>query len=568
MPNAGPGAGPDPYGGLDMAASLSPRHLGRYRDVARLLLKHRHADLLELSGPGDPEGASAADAEALVSELERMGPTFVKLGQLLSTRADLLPPVYLEALSRLQDDVEPFGFAEVERIVSAELGARMSRAFTSFQAEPMASASLGQVHEAVLRDGRPVAVKVQRPGIRARVVEDMEVVEELAGFLDEHTRAGRRFGFSGMVEQFRRSIIAELDYRQEAANLRLLGQHLARYDLITVPQPIDDYTTSAVLTMELVRGRNISSLGPLGRLELDGAPLADQLFRAYLDQILVDGFIHADPHPGNVLVTEDGRLALIDLGMVARLTSGLQESLLRLLLAVSDGRAEEVAAVLAGLGEELEDYDADRFRRQVVTLVTDNQARSMAELQTGRMVAELANLAAGCSLRLPVELTLLAKALLNLDEVARLLDPQFRPNAAIQAHVGQILHRRMLHSASPGRLLTAALDAKEFAEKLPGRVNQVMDALAEGKLTLNVQGIDESELMRGIQKLANRVTTGVVVAALVLAAALVAGTGGAPRLWGYSILSVVLFAIAALAGLWLLSGTLRHDLPQHRRRRR
>ena len=553
-----------------MALPLKPQHLVRYKEIGALLLKHGRQDAVRDFDPQDPAETDAAteeDARKLVDDLESMGPTFVKLGQLLSTRADLLPPVYLEALTRLQDDVEPIPFDVIEETVTTEIGARISKAFQAFDSTPAASASLGQVHKAVLRDGRPVAVKVQRPGIRKRIVEDMEVIEELAGFLDGHTGVGRRFGFGDMVEEFRRSIMAELDYRLEAGNLRLLGANLADYDRIVVPQPIDDYTTSLVLTMDLVDGRNVGALGPLSLLENDRGALARQLFDAYLDQILVDGFVHADPHPGNVLLTTDGRLALIDLGMVARITPELQDELVRLLLALSESDGNEVAAVMAGLGQKLESWDRVRFDKEIISLVQQHQTVTVGRLEAGRMVGELARIAGDCGLRPPPELTMLGKALLNLDQVAAKLDPDFDPNAAIQNHVGEIMRRKMLQSASPANLLAAAMDAKEFAQKLPGRVNKVMDALAEGQMTLNIQGIDEKELMRGIQKLANRLTSGVIIAALIVGAAMLMRIDTESKLFGYPTVAIICFLAAALAGVWLILSTLLHDLPQNRRRR-
>ncbi|MEA2686788.1 MAG: ubiquinone biosynthesis protein [Actinomycetota bacterium] len=555
-----------------MALSLKPQHLTRYKDIASLLLKHGRSDGLrnfdpDVAVPPDDDSVDD-DARRLVDDLEGMGPTFVKLGQLLSTRADLLPPAYLDALSRLQDDVEPVGFEVIEETVTAELGARMSNAFQSFESQPRASASLGQVHRAVLRDGRPVAVKVQRPGIRQRVIDDMEVIQELAEFLDSHTGVGRAYGFQGMVEEFRRSIMAELDYRLEAANLRLLGSQLSGYQRIVVPQPIDDYTTSIVLTMDLVDGRNVGSLGPLAHLETDRCALAKDLFDAYLDQILVHGFVHADPHPGNVLLTSDGRLALIDLGMVVRITPELQDELVQLLLALDEGHGLEVAGILAGLGEKRENWDRGRFERAISVLVQQNQAVTVGQLQAGRMVGELARIAGECGLRPPVELTMLGKTLLNLDQVAQKIDPDFDPNAAIEEHVGSIMRRKMLQSASPANILSAAMEAKEFAEKLPGRVNKVMDALAEGQMTLNIQGIDERELMRGIQKLANRVTSGLIIAALIIGAAMLMQIDTEAKLFGYPSVAIVCFLAAAAAGVWLIATSLLHDLPQRRHRRR
>jgi ubiquinone biosynthesis protein len=552
-----------------MALSLKARHLPRYKDVAALLVKHARADAIRNFDPdeaADGDAAASEDARRLVDDLEAMGPTFTKLGQLLSTRADLLPPVYLQAMARLQDDVTPVGFAEIEEIVKTEVGARISKAFQSFESDPLASASLGQVHRAVLRDGRPVAVKVQRPGVRAKVVDDMEVIEELAAFVDDHTKLGRTLGFGAMVEEFRLSIMAELDYRREAANLRQLGENLADYDRIVVPQPIDDYTTSIVLTMDLIDGRNVGSLGPLARQEVDGSALAGQLFDAYLDQMLVHGFVHADPHPGNVLLTSDGRLALIDLGMTTVVSPDLRDALLRLLLALSEANSPAVAAVLAGLGEKLAGWDPDRFEREIGALVQRHTTLTVAELQPGLIVGELARVASGCGLRPPSELTILGKALLNLDEVANQLDPAFDPSAAIQHRVGEIMKCQMLQSASPANVLAAAMDAKEFAEKLPGRVNKVMDALAEGQLTLNIQGIEEKELMRGIQKLANRVTAGLITSALIVGAAMLTRVDTSSKLFGYPSIAIVCFLAAAIAGVTLILNSILHDLPQRRSR--
>jgi len=538
-----------------MAPSLKLRHLPRYGDLARLLVKHGR-----VKGVRDADEATREDAELLVADLESRGATFVKFGQLLATRSDLLPREYTDALARLQDDVAPFSFAAVQEIVSEELAVRISKAFESFEPEPLASGSLGQVHRAILRDGRPVAVKVQRPGVRDEVARDMEVIRELAAFVDDHTRIGRQFGFAAMVDEFDTAITAELDYRIEAENLGVLREALANFDAIVVPQPVPDYTSTRVLTMDYVDGRNVSSIGPLGRLEIHGEELAASVFRAYLDQILVHGFVHADPHPGNVLLTGDGRLALIDVGMVTRIGPQMQDDLLRILLALTDARGADVADVMARISERRDDFDEGAFRRRVGALVQQNQGGALVDLDAGRIIGEIARAGVECGLRPPVELTMLTKALLDLDQVAKLLAPSFDPNVVIAAHVGEVMRHKMLTSVGPGRLLSAAIDAKEFAEHLPSRVNKVMDALARGELTLKVEGIDEKELMRGIQKLANRVTTGLIIAALIVGAAMIMRAG-------YTGLAIGMLVVAAIAGAWLLITTVVHDLPQKRQRR-
>jgi hypothetical protein len=208
--------------------------------------------------------------ESLATDIENLGPTFIKLAQLLSTRADLLPQPYIEALTRLQDKVGPFPFTEVEEIVCNELGVRISKAFSHFESQPVAAASLGQVHRASLRDGRDVVVKVQRPGIREEMTKDLDVLGEIASFMDAHTEAGRKYEFTLLLEEFRKTLLKELDYRLEARNLVTFSDNLRDFDRIVVPQPLDDYTTSRVLTMDYIRGRKITALTPLAKIDLDG----------------------------------------------------------------------------------------------------------------------------------------------------------------------------------------------------------------------------------------------------------------------------------------------------------
>ena len=506
-----------------MSVSLRPKHTTRYKDIARLLVKYGRSDLVKEAGLDDvadfsDTGDVPPKAEELADDLEGMGPTYIKLAQVLSTRADLIPPPYARALSRLQDSVEPFSFAEVERIVTEELGVRISRAFSSFDAEPLASASLGQVHRATLRDGREVVVKVQRPNIRERIAEDMEALAELAEFADKHTEAGRKYGFGELLEQFRRSLNGELDYRREAANLSHLGRIVARYDKLVVPEPIEDYTTDKVLTMDYLRGRKITSLGPLAKMEVDGRDLAEQLFQAYLDQILVEGFFHADPHPGNVLLTDDHRLALVDLGQVARVPQIMRKQLIRLLLALSDGDGKGAAEAAVTLGRPLEDFDEQTFCSRASDLVERSQGVTVQDIDAGSLVMELMRISGDEGLRLPPELSMLGKALLNLDQVGKELDPEFDPSEAIRRHPDNILESQMRPSS--GSAFATLLEALDFVEQLPGRFNKVMDAMAEGTFHLDVHDFDEAEMMRGFQKLANRLTMGLVVAALILGAAL------------------------------------------------
>jgi predicted unusual protein kinase regulating ubiquinone biosynthesis (AarF/ABC1/UbiB family) len=486
--------------------------LARYAAVASLFLKYGR-------GAADAE-PSAADA--LARDLESLGPTFVKLGQLLSTRADLLPPAYLEALSRLQDSVEPVAFDQIKAVIEAELGVRVSKAFSSFEEQPHAAASLGQVHRAALRDGRIVAVKVQRPGVAEQIASDLEVLDQIADYLSTYTDAGKRYDLAGMVEEFRVAISAELDYVQEAEHLQLIGGNLSEFATVIVPQAVAGYTTTRVLTMDYVSGTKVTAISPVVRVELDHQVLADTLVRAYLKQIVIDGVFHADPHPGNVLVTDEGLLALIDLGMIGRLSPQMQERLLKLLLAISEGRGEEAADVAVTLGEKLADFNEPGFRRAICVVVGRIGHQSVAEFQIGRVFLELSQLIHDHHMRAPAELTMLGKTLLNLDQVARALDPQLDVNEAIRRNGADLMGRRMRKAVTSGSMFSAVLEAKEFAEKLPGRINRVLDSLAASELKLKIELTDHGEILEGLQKIANRISIGLVVAALILAAALIA----------------------------------------------
>jgi predicted unusual protein kinase regulating ubiquinone biosynthesis (AarF/ABC1/UbiB family) len=548
-----------------MGISLKAERLKRYKDVALLLIKYGRSDLISQAGLEDsvlPEEmviSSTASAEELADDLEKLGPTFIKLGQVLSTRADLLPGPYLDALARLQDQIGPFSFDEVERIVSGELGVRLSKAFSDFETTPIAAASLAQVHRACMRDGRAVVVKVQRPNIRELIADDLDALIEIAQFLDSHTELGRRYEFENMLSDLRKSLLHELDFTIEAQNLVTIGQNLLEFDDIVVPEPIDDYTTTRVLTMEYIAGKKITSLSPLRLLEIDGPTLANDLFRAYLKQMLVDGLFHGDPHPGNVFLTDDDRIALLDLGMIGRLTRTFQDNLLRLLLAISEGRGELAAEAAIKMGEPKKDFDQHMFTSRITDLVADNRDALLSRLNAGMITLEIAKISADCWFRLPSEFTMIAKALMNLDRVVYTLDPTFDPNTIIREESTEILNRNLIKSVSPSSLLAGAVDVKEFAEKLPTRVNRILDALGNNELRLKVDAIDERIVLDGLQKIANRITLGLVVAALIVGAAMLMRVETAFKIFGYPGLAMIFFLMAAAAGLVLAYNILFRD---------
>jgi predicted unusual protein kinase regulating ubiquinone biosynthesis (AarF/ABC1/UbiB family) len=559
---------------------LSATHLKRYRQIVSLLWKYGRSDLAQQMATEhgvDPEDSvpvappqsekasvtggeteqigapsSGATPEQLADDLEAMGPSYVKLGQVLAGRPDLLPENYRAALARLQDKVKPFSYQEVENIVETELGVRISKAFSVFGTEPVAAASLGQVHRAALRDGRAVVVKVQRPDARNQITEDFEVLEEIATFLDNHTAVGKRHRFVSILEEFRRTIRQELNYEREAQNLIALGRNLAEFPLIQVPQPIPDYYTRSVLTMEEVDGRKITELGPLGQLELDGAPLAEELFRAYLKQVLVDGLFHADPHPGNVFVTSDGRIALIDLGMVGHTTPAMQENLLKVLLAISEGNGETAAETAIRMSEKGAEFNGAGFRRRITQLVTARQDQNLTNMNVGRSVLEISVIAQENGLIVPSELILLGKTMLQLDEIGRVLYPEFDANASIRRNVTELMTQRMRKSLTQGNIYSTLLEMKDFTSGLPLRLSRIMEMITNSELELKVHSPDTKVVLDGMQKIANRITMGIVLAGLLVGASLLMRVQTKFQLFGYPGLAILCFLAAAGGGFWLV----------------
>jgi len=550
-----------------MKLSLKPHHLKRYKDIAMLFWKYGTSDLAKEfanDAAGDEKTPSPAKPgqpapEELADDLEKMGPTFIKFGQLLSSRPDLLPEPYLKALARLQDKVKPFPYAQVEEIVASELGVRISKAFSYFEEKHMAAASLGQVHRAALRDGRPVVVKVQRPDIRKQIAEDFEVLEEIAGFFDEHTDIGKRYRFGKILAEFKASILQELDYQREASNLTTLANNLKEFPHILVPLPVLDYSSRSVLTMDYVSGTKITALSPVVKLDINGDVLAEELFKAYLKQVLIDGFFHADPHPGNVFLTDDGRVALLDLGMTGWVSSSMQENLLRLLLAISEGNGDETVKIVLRISETSDDFDEAEFAKKATAFVSEQRDQTLNHQDVGKALMEVSRTAAQTGLYVPAELTLLGKTLLQLEEVGKILCPKFNPSASVRRHVGEIMSTRMRRAATPGHLFGSFLEMKDFVGGLPERVNKILDVVGNSELEVNVKTPDARYLLNGFEKIANRVTTGIILAALIVGAALMMRINSTFQIFGYPGIAMICFLVALGGSGWLVLGILWKD---------
>jgi ubiquinone biosynthesis protein len=594
---------------------LSPKYLPRLAAIVGLFTRYglrdvaRQQGLLALLGSGEaelpPEEAAERQEQAVCfrKRLVELGPAYVKLGQVLSTRPDLLPEPYIRELERLQDDVGPIALDDVERTIEEELGGRLSKLFDQFDPSPLGTASLGQVHAAELRGGREVIVKVQRPNIRAALAEDVEFFHELASFMATHTSVGGRVDVIGVIQQLERALADELDYRVEARNAASLRKSLAEFPRLLVPKVIEAYTTERVLTMERVHGVKVHAVPRVARLEHDFTAVADELTRAYLKGITIDGFFHADPHPGNVFVVLPGvrnprtpaqvaredrreevrpgvtpmarieveavraatpepadvdvRLALVDFGMTARLSATMREKATRLLMALGDHRGDDVATTLIEMGEPHADFDRVGYTREIATLVARNVELTAAEVQAGRLLFDVIDLSFRSGLRLPAEMTLLAKALFNLDGVTRALEPSYTPLDTIREFGNQIAVARAQRDMSPRRIYQIAMESGDLLAALPHRLDQITQKMANNDLGARLDVPQLPALIVALQKVANRVFSGLVLAGLLVASAML--------LPYWRTLGTAGFIIAAVLALYIVLTIMVSDRGRERK---
>ena len=534
--------------------------MNRRSQILRLLLRYRNSGVfsgmnLDAGAVHDvpPEG----NPEQFVTDLESLGPTFVKLGQMLSTRPDMVPVEFATALERMQENVAPIPVERVAAIIEQELGASVSKLFATFDAVPLGCASIAQVHRAELHDGRQVAVKVQKPEVAAQLRSDLEVLRSFALAADHLTQVGRRVRLRDWLNEFAKTLMQELDYQAEAENLQRFGQHLKPFKPLWVPQPIWDYCSHRVLTMELAQGVRVDMIPDVRRTEQPMAPLAAALIRGYVDQIFVHGEIHADPHPGNLRVTPAGRLAIFDLGMVAHMPPRLRERLLKLLFAAVDGRGEEVADEIIGISTRLEFFDEERYLRETGQIIARYAANS--SFSEGRVVLDLVRIATASGLRTPPELSLLGKALLNLETVCRLLSPDLDTRRIVEKQLQHVMRARLKKSLSAANLASEAMEMQQLLRDGPRKMTDILALLAENRLQMKVTGLEESRLMENLQKIANRVSAGIVTAALILAAAMMMKVDTGWHLFGYPAIAFTLMLIGVFLGLGIILSALIFD---------
>ncbi len=548
---------------------MALQQLNNYAKFFSFILKYYNSDVVkstansvlnEIEKTEISEDEYNQKPEELVEDLKKMGPTYVKLGQLLSTRPDLLPENYLQALANLQDDVETVPYEEVQKIFEEEIGVKINKAFELFDPKPLASASIGQVHLALLPSGRKVVVKIQRPGIRKNFIEELETLKYMADLAVTHSKVAKKYALDDVIEELRFILLNELDYNKEAQNLVILKENLKEFKNLIVPSPVAEYSSSKVLTMDFIDGKKITSLGNLKKIETDFTSVIDDLVEAYMKQIIVDGFVHADPHPGNIHVTADDKVALMDLGMVAKFSPKIQEKIMMLLVGMTKKDGDDITDALL----EISEYDSakvnlDHFRKNINRLVMDSTSTNAEDMETGRILLQMNRIAADEGIKLAVELNILGKVLLNMDQIVAVLTPKYDLQKAIRRFMEKMVNKKMQQELKPENAYAFLLDNKKLLENLPGRLNKITENLANNQLELKINAIDEDRLTEGFQKVANRITSGLIIAAMIIGAALLMRIPSTYTILGYGVLPFFFFVIAIGLGLFLVYSIMFKD---------
>lgn len=451
--------------------------------------------------------------------LEELGTTFVKLGQILSTRADLMPSEYQAELSKLQDAAPPVGVEAVRALLAQELDGGADAAFASFDVVPLAAASIGQAHAATLHDGTEVVVKVRRPGVVDQVQDDLEILQNLAARASRRWEAAAGYDLVGLADEFARTLRAELDYLQEARNAERFAANFAAEPDVKIPRVFWETTTSRVLTLERIRGIKISDLEALDAAGIDRRALAERATRITAKMVFEDGFFHADPHPGNFFIQPGGRVGIIDFGMVGAVDGQLRERLGRLLLALAREDPDRVASALLGLGVSAGAVDRARLRDDVAALLARYAGRSVGEIELGPAIGDVLGIARRHHLRLPRDLALLLKMIVMDEGLAAQLDPGFRLGDVLGPYAQRQIAAQLSPTALVRRLAQAGIDLAELTAELPDELRRLLDVLEAGGPELHLRADELERLLARADRLVNRLVAGVLAAALIEALA-------------------------------------------------
>jgi ubiquinone biosynthesis protein len=551
--------------------SRTYRHLNRYRHILAVLLKHGFGGVVEslkidqylevglqlISKKRTPREEPLTRPQRLRMALEELGPTYIKLGQVLSTRPDLIPVEFTDELSKLQDSVPPFPFADAEIIIQRELGAPSSDVFDHIDIEPAASASIGQVHRARLKNGEEAAVKIQRPGIRAVIEVDLEIMLHLATLAERHVEELALHKPVTIVEEFARTLEKEIDFRIEADNIDRIAQGFLNDPTVYIPAVFREFSAAGILTTEYVEGIKISNIGELDAAGYDRRLLCSRGADIVLKQVFHHGFFHADPHPGNIFALPGNVICLLDFGMVGVVDRQTREMFVELVDSVVRRNESRAAQVLLQLTSWEQQPDLRQMERELSDFMGRHLYRPLKDIEVGKLLHDLLEIATRFRLRLPPDIFLMLKAISTVEAVGRMLDPEFDMIAKAAPFIEQVLMGRFKPQRVAEDVGDLAARMLKFLHQFPKDLLDLAGLLRQQKLSLQIKHDGLEKVLATHDQISNRISFSIVIAALIVGSALIVISKTPPLFYGISLIGIIGFLAAALMGIWLLVAILR-----------
>lgn len=547
------------------------RHLNRYRQILTVFFKYGFGDLVDLlhidqyieiglqmiSRKRRERLEKLTRWERVRLALEELGPTYIKLGQILSTRPDLIPVELVSELSKLQDEVPCFPFEDIKAIVEKDLAAPLETLFDDFETEPLGSASIAQVHKACLKNGDCVAIKVRRPGIRRTIEVDLEIMLHLATLMERHVEEVAFHRPVKIVEEFATVLEKEIDFTIEAANMERISRFFLDDPNLYVPKVFREFTSQRVLTTEHIDGIKISKIDNIDANGMDRKIITRRGAEVMLKQIFQFGFFHGDPHPGNIFVLPGNVICLVDFGMTGAVNRQTREDFVDLVDAVvhrNEGRAAQVLLKIA-LWEEKPDMR--RFEKEVAEFMGRHLYRPLKEIQMGRLLQHMLELASQHRLRIPPDIFLMLKAIAAVEGVAMLLDPDFDIFKLAAPYVQKVKMERYHPRRLTEELLNTGGDLLRFVQEFPGEVLEIVRQLRQQKLSVNLRFDGLDAMLETHDQISNRISFAIIIAGLVIGSSIIVISEIPPLVFGISLLGIIIFVTAALLGLWLLWNILK-----------